>query len=295
MSHPLIELIENIRCATEFPEDELESILQSWEESLPLLIGALGKSLDEVDRVGPESAEQDLLPFIFIIVLSARPTESAFPVLLRLAAHPQVEELLGDALLEILPGTIAACWDGALSPLEALVVNPELNEFARTSVWNAMLGLAAHDRISLADLGRELRAATTRGRDLGSAILWGAIAMSVAHLPSLGPDIVPSIRRAFDEGWIEEEAFPRSEFETELAQAADRDWREEILLLHCRPVDDAMAELESWFATDPSEHMDGDDSDWHPPPVEQTASVKIGRNDPCPCGSGAKHKKCCGK
>ncbi|MBU4302494.1 MAG: SEC-C domain-containing protein, partial [Actinobacteria bacterium] len=21
---------------------------------------------------------------------------------------------------------------------------------------------------------------------------------------------------------------------------------------------------------------------------------KVGRNDPCPCGSGKKHKKCCG-
>ena len=25
------------------------------------------------------------------------------------------------------------------------------------------------------------------------------------------------------------------------------------------------------------------------------ASVKIGRNDPCPCGSGKKYKQCCGK
>nr|WP_243273049.1 MULTISPECIES: SEC-C metal-binding domain-containing protein [Drancourtella] len=23
--------------------------------------------------------------------------------------------------------------------------------------------------------------------------------------------------------------------------------------------------------------------------------VKVGRNDPCPCGSGKKYKKCCGK
>jgi uncharacterized protein YecA (UPF0149 family) len=23
------------------------------------------------------------------------------------------------------------------------------------------------------------------------------------------------------------------------------------------------------------------------------ASAKVGRNDPCPCGSGKKHKKCC--
>ncbi|MBX3343930.1 MAG: SEC-C domain-containing protein [Nitrospira sp.] len=22
--------------------------------------------------------------------------------------------------------------------------------------------------------------------------------------------------------------------------------------------------------------------------------MKIGRNDPCPCGSGSKYKKCCG-
>ncbi|OQY03760.1 MAG: hypothetical protein B6I22_10905, partial [Desulfobacteraceae bacterium 4572_123] len=29
-------------------------------------------------------------------------------------------------------------------------------------------------------------------------------------------------------------------------------------------------------------------------PVKRT-NKKIGRNDPCPCGSGKKYKKCCGK
>jgi len=24
-------------------------------------------------------------------------------------------------------------------------------------------------------------------------------------------------------------------------------------------------------------------------------STKVGRNEPCPCGSGKKYKKCCGK
>jgi uncharacterized protein len=32
-----------------------------------------------------------------------------------------------------------------------------------------------------------------------------------------------------------------------------------------------------------------------PPPEPQRASPKVGRNDPCPCGSGKKFKKCCGK
>jgi preprotein translocase subunit SecA len=29
-------------------------------------------------------------------------------------------------------------------------------------------------------------------------------------------------------------------------------------------------------------------------PVRKSASAKVGRNDPCPCGSGKKYKKCCG-
>ena len=30
------------------------------------------------------------------------------------------------------------------------------------------------------------------------------------------------------------------------------------------------------------------------PPKTVIAEKKIGRNEPCPCGSGNKHKKCCG-
>lgn len=30
-------------------------------------------------------------------------------------------------------------------------------------------------------------------------------------------------------------------------------------------------------------------------PNQTVTSNKIGRNDPCPCGSGKKHKKCCGQ
>jgi SWIM/SEC-C metal-binding protein len=30
-------------------------------------------------------------------------------------------------------------------------------------------------------------------------------------------------------------------------------------------------------------------------PKPKEAEKKVGRNEPCPCGSGKKHKKCCGK
>jgi preprotein translocase subunit SecA len=31
-----------------------------------------------------------------------------------------------------------------------------------------------------------------------------------------------------------------------------------------------------------------------PRPGADKPAAKVGRNDPCPCGSGKKHKKCCG-
>jgi preprotein translocase subunit SecA len=38
----------------------------------------------------------------------------------------------------------------------------------------------------------------------------------------------------------------------------------------------------------------GDESDNRKKPVKRN-NTKVGRNDPCPCGSGKKYKKCCGK
>ncbi len=42
------------------------------------------------------------------------------------------------------------------------------------------------------------------------------------------------------------------------------------------------------------EGVGGDGSDKRSRTVRKTADQKVGRNDPCPCGSGKKYKKCCG-
>lgn len=43
--------------------------------------------------------------------------------------------------------------------------------------------------------------------------------------------------------------------------------------------------------------LPGEDETPLPPPVQpiQKEKAEVGRNDPCPCGSGKKYKKCCGK
>ena len=51
-----------------------------------------------------------------------------------------------------------------------------------------------------------------------------------------------------------------------------------------------------------SDHLLDDDFDWEPdidadgtPLFPEPDVPKVGRNAPCPCGSGKKHKNCCGK
>ena len=40
-------------------------------------------------------------------------------------------------------------------------------------------------------------------------------------------------------------------------------------------------------------HPEDEDEDWKPQAPFVREGPKVGRNDPCPCGSGKKHKKCC--
>ncbi|MBP1582331.1 MAG: SEC-C domain-containing protein [Victivallales bacterium] len=52
-------------------------------------------------------------------------------------------------------------------------------------------------------------------------------------------------------------------------------------------------EIERLFAIDNGEEVDTSVLRAPKPIVRETP--KINRNDPCPCGSGKKYKKCCGR
>ena len=52
--------------------------------------------------------------------------------------------------------------------------------------------------------------------------------------------------------------------------------------------DKMMAEDEEWRAEPVGEGL------WEASQTLRNTSPKVGRNDPCPCGSGKKYKKCCG-
>lgn len=76
-----------------------------------------------------------------------------------------------------------------------------------------------------------------------------------------------------------------------------------------QPLDDAIGELRQWAcyvkpaaplkvlseSAYADENEENELLEWTPRVVkEQAVSQKVGRNEPCPCGSGKKYKKCCG-
>ena len=44
----------------------------------------------------------------------------------------------------------------------------------------------------------------------------------------------------------------------------------------------------------PEQRSPSPETSKHPSPVKSQGK-KVGRNEPCPCGSGKKYKKCCGR
>ena len=60
-----------------------------------------------------------------------------------------------------------------------------------------------------------------------------------------------------------------------------------------RALDEALPELEEALAHGHGHHHHHDDDDAPQEPFVR-AQPKVGRNDPCPCGSGKKFKKCHG-
>jgi preprotein translocase subunit SecA len=58
---------------------------------------------------------------------------------------------------------------------------------------------------------------------------------------------------------------------------------------------DAVAALEWWACFQPEEaSRPVEPSPTTPVEPYRRANPKVGRNEPCPCGSGRKFKKCCG-
>ncbi len=102
------------------------------------------------------------------------------------------------------------------------------------------------------------------------------------------------MRRVYEDGRIDPLCARFSDFEDDLAEAL-RDRPAAPGRAGTARSTDTIAELSTWYCFSPAYLAAVRRKRPSPPTADAVAALrpKVGRNDPCPCGSGRKYKKCC--
>ena len=120
-------------------------------------------------------------------------------------------------------------------------------------------------------------------------------------------ETIRDIELAYDEGLVNPSTIGFDEIEEQLGRSKQSVLDELRNDKHYQLINDTIKELEWWVCFDQKENKRIEVSAFaERVDSEQTSiknvrsesyrvEVKVGRNDPCPCGSGKKYKKCCGQ
>ncbi len=204
--------------------------------------------------------------------------------------------LLGDLITEDLACIVASVFDGDFQPLQALVENPDVCEYVRSCGLRSYLcllqnGLLPRDAVS--GYFTELM----RGK-LGddNQVVWSNLAiycgaLGLAHL-------IPEIQAAYRDGRCDSMFDREDRVVWQAGNGGDPDWKIEAEL-----IEDVIGMTRNWHCFEPkppppstARRANLKIPRFSAPPVSPIgrSAPKIGRNDPCPCGSAKKYKKCCG-
>lgn len=214
-----------------------------------------------------------------------------------------LENLLGDHLTEGLPRALAAtCAAGQEDALQTLAGDRTAYFWSRSAALRALaLRTLEGDyprAALLAWLQGEAEREAARMQDEGLDPEQGSetdyLSELVVTLEEIGAaDMADQVAEWFEDGLIDDAFLELAESQKRL----QRSWAECV----AEELDhgwgyprDIIAEIGRWACFQPDEDDEDEDAEREPQTPIKREAPKVGRNDPCPCGSGKKYKKCCG-
>jgi uncharacterized protein len=296
--HTRESLIEALRNERELPSAEI-ALATLYADAIEPDVVALVERARHEDLDIPSGR----LLFRGIHILGGRRLCAAYRPLVAFLRGPQdrVESLLGDAVTENLSGILLGLFDGDEQPLWELVTDRGVGEFVREAALNALTFLAFEDRIDRAAFEAFLlRFDEARLAAAHDDVMWHAWMTGVAVLGVTA--LVPRVRAAFADGRIAPDWCDEDDFDKLLKAAIERpNDHTRLESEQMGYIEDVVVALEKFpevdDATDDGVFDDEGEAVW--PSWSELGMPThnpyrdVGRNDPCPCGSGKKFKKCC--
>ena len=258
------------------------------------MVPAFLRTLDDfLSLEGP--ANPDALFFIFHLLGEWREKSAYWPLAVLLRLPPDVlDSVLGHAITETSHRVMTAVFDGDPEPLYEIIRDSEADEFVRAKMLQTLAMLTRRGELPREATAAFLRDSFSQLEPLQDCFVWSGWIDAVVWLGL--SELKPRAQQAFERGSIDPEWLTFKDFEEELQYSVDHPEAEPLnpdgdLTL----FGDTIEELSWWDAFKPK--PSGNDapewaSDSSGMPVRDPLR-KVGRNDPCPCGSGKKYKKCC--
>jgi hypothetical protein len=274
----------------DLPEAELAWCLANWEVARPALTQALARFA----RNPAEASDADALTSWFALFLLAQKRDAAaMPTLRKLLKDPDgAASIFADDGSMALTRVVASLFDGDIGALMAIVEDEASAGYVFETVLEAAAWLAAAgatDRAVVEQWIDKLPGLFAEREDAaGSTLAWGFVAARLGRTESV--EAAKELLRAFgDEGEAAEELDMLLRMALEEPDPLAPFARDGV-----GPVDDAIADLKRVIEIgDALAAEAGDEGDERASEPVVNEFRAVGRNDPCPCGSGKKFKKCC--
>lgn len=275
------EIIERLKLYDgTFPRQALKEAVAKREQITPVLLQILDEAAHNIEDI---YEQEDYMAHIYAMFLLAQFREKrAYPLVVDFFSAPGdiSLEATGDVVTEYLGRVLASVCRGDVSLVKQLAENEEADEYVRNAALESLVCLVAAGQMAREDVLAYYKSLFESDLSKQPSHFWDGL---VSCCTDLYPEeIYPQIKQAFEADLIDEWVIDLDFVDEQLALG-----REEVLSRlqddRYKLIEDTIEELESWACIQL--------------PVRQQPTVrkkKIGRNEPCPCGSGKKYKKCCG-
>lgn len=267
--------------------------LDNWDEAGPRLLSLLEGYVDGTDI--SQQTEQAL--FFALHLLAEKGKTDAFVPLCRLLKDAETADLvLGDMITENLHRILISLFDGDAAALRTLIETEQADDFVRDAAMVALSYLTRIGRVANEETHSFLRCSLDGMMPQEPHIVWMSWVMAVARLGYR--DLAGAAETMIRNGRVPDNIMDVSLFREDLRRTLD-DPTGMAGFVHDRigPFEDIVGEMARWaYVNEQAAKLDkvapgSRVTDWQEPVVNPLRGV--GRNDPCPCGSGKKFKKCC--